>query len=231
MNNVIALAPRIKNTQISSNDHLEQFIHDIKSPLHALKIFLDGAVAKEKIGQVNLCLERIEDMIHKLEEQQGSTQGALQFLEPVKSHPAHAIVSEIVSEKAAELGLNIQLVSTECAETTMIKVQRMEFKRVLSNLMNNAFEACQKNSKIQIDVCAFCIGDQLMLEISDNGVGINDSQLQKVFKRGHSLKGSSGLGLAYAQEKITSWNGDLTLISQLGQGTTVAISLPSYPAS
>ncbi len=230
MNNVIEFAPRRKFQAPKSNEVLEQFLHDIKSPLGALKVFLEGAVAAHRAEQVNLCLERIEDMILKLDDSSIDLEAPLHFQEPVKSHAASAIVNEIVSEKSAELGLEIKLVATECAETTLVKVQRMEFKRVLSNLMNNAFEACAKNSKIQIDVCAFCIGDQLMLEISDNGAGICHSQLQNVFKRGLSLKGSTGLGLTYAQQKISEWSGDLTIISQQGQGTTVAISLPSYPA-
>ncbi len=230
MNNVIELSPKKKSAETNSSE-LEQFLHDIKSPLGALKVFLDGSVAKEKQSYVNLCLERIEDMIHKLESESDEFAAPLYFREPVKSHSASAIVAELMAEKSAELGLDIKLVATECAETAMVKVQRMEFKRVLSNLMNNAFEACPKGSQIEIDLCAFCIGDQFILEISDNGAGIESSRLQSIFKKGQSSKGSTGLGLSHAENKISSWHGDLTIISEQGRGTTVAISLPLYPAS
>lgn len=230
MNNVIELSPKKKGVETKSTE-LEQFLHDIKSPLGALKVFLDGSVTPARQNYVNLCLERIEDMICKLEGESDEYSAPLHFREPVKSHSASAMVAELVAEKSAELGLDIKLVATECAETAMVKVQRMEFKRVLSNLMNNAFEACPKGSRIEIDLCAFCIGDQFILEISDNGIGIENSELQSVFKKGHSSKGSTGLGLSHAQSKISSWHGDFTIISQQGQGTTVAISLPLYPAS
>lgn len=228
MPNVIALNTRRE----PKNDHdsrSEQFLHDIKSPLGALKIFLSQAATKETIALINLSVERIEDMIQKFESSmpQGQT---LPFAEPVKNCCPNKIIYEVIFEKTQELARPIGFLRTPSSDISTVKIQRLEFKRVLSNLINNACEALKANSEGEISLRALCIKDQFILEIHDSGAGIDSHQIEQIFTRGFSTKNSSGLGLSHALKKIKEWNGDLNILSQKNSGTTVVISLPINPA-
>lgn len=227
MQNVIALNTR-KEFKRDTDSKSEQFLHDIKSPLGALKIFLSQPATKETVALMNLSVERIEDMIKKFEcsMPQGET---LPFAEPTRDYCLNKIIYEVIFEKTQELSKPIGFLRTPSSDISNVKIQRLEFKRVLSNLINNASEALKSQSNGEISLRALCIKDQFVLEIHDNGAGIDAHQIEHIFNRGFSTKNSSGLGLSHALKKIKEWNGDLNILSQKNSGTTVVISLPICP--
>lgn len=69
----------------------------------------------------------------------------------------------------------------------------------------------------------------LSFTVTDNGEGMDESTLKKAAERGVSFKGSSGLGLALVKEDAESCGGELKIISQKGNGTTVEASFCGSP--
>ncbi|MBD2057467.1 HAMP domain-containing protein [Oculatella sp. FACHB-28] len=101
--------------------------------------------------------------------------------------------------------------------------------QALLNILDNAIKHSQPNS--QIAITGQREGKQIVIKISDQGTGIRERDLPRIFEQFYtadpSRKGSStGLGLAIAKRIIEAHGGNITANSIFGHGTTVTIGLP-----
>ena len=103
-----------------------------------------------------------------------------------------------------------------------------KIKQVFVNVIDNAIKYTPAGGKIS--VAAECCDRFITVSISDTGRGISKEDLpyvlNKFYKGSNSLSGSSGIGLAVANEVIKQHKGELKVESVLGEGTTVYITLP-----
>ncbi len=102
---------------------------------------------------------------------------------------------------------------------------------ILDNLVDNAIKYTPSGGKITVRWSAS--DDQCMIEIEDNGPGISEADLPRVFERffradrsRHRAAGGTGLGLAIVKHLAQSLNGQVTVTSQLGKGSTFKVFLP-----
>lgn len=109
-----------------------------------------------------------------------------------------------------------------------------QLQQVLINLIMNAIQAIDKNGMIEIAVSAEGTkGSEcfVVLNISDNGVGIPEEDLNKVFDPFYTTKtkgkGGIGLGLTIVQQIVNAHHGRITIKSKVGKGTTVSLRLPT----
>jgi signal transduction histidine kinase len=98
----------------------------------------------------------------------------------------------------------------------------------IGNLLDNAIR--YSDDRRQLAVSATTAGDAVRLEVADAGVGIPPHEIQQVtqrFFRGNgSIPGGSGLGLAITERIVSDHQGTLSIRSELGVGTAVALTLP-----
>jgi len=121
-----------------------------------------------------------------------------------------------------EVVLNLK-VTDRC----FVNAKESEILEVLVNLVKNAAEALPKGGEILIRT--FFQGDQVMLQVIDNGVGIRREHLKKVFEPFWSSKGVStgtGMGLAVSHGIISRHGGTISVESEEGKGTTFTVTLP-----
>jgi len=105
------------------------------------------------------------------------------------------------------------------------------FSQLLSNLVTNSvvhgFEASTDN---QIDIQITRESDQILITYKDNGLGMNEEQLKKLYEPFYTTKmgtGSSGLGMYIVYNIVTPrQQGHINCRSQLGQGVNYEISFP-----
>jgi FixJ family two-component response regulator len=96
---------------------------------------------------------------------------------------------------------------------------------VLSNLINNAVEAISDTGKIVIELSL--IDSFVELKVIDNGCGISQELLSKVFRGASFGKvDGSGLGLPHAKQTIEHFKGDIRIDSVIGEGTVVTLHIP-----
>ena len=121
---------------------------------------------------------------------------------------------------AGEEGLSIQLDPTALG-------------RALMNLVFNAVDACREKNyasgeKPRVEVLTRREGNQLLIRVRDNGVGMEPEVFDQLFKRFFSTKESrgTGLGLPVTQKIIGEHGGELQVESTPGQGSTFTIRLP-----
>jgi len=103
---------------------------------------------------------------------------------------------------------------------------------VFDNLLTNAIKYARKDRKLKIELYSTATSaDRVTIACSDNGIGIEATYHQSVFrpfKRLHSRSEvpGTGMGLAIVKKIIDLHNGEVSLTSHIGQGTTFKLVLP-----
>lgn len=232
-----------KNRAITELSH--QVAHDIRSPLAALEVSL-GEVKQlpesERI-MIRSAINRIKDIANNLIEknrelttvseakanQDGLANVSVQD-EPIATHLLSSHIEPIITEKRmqyrSKIGIQIDC-NLENSYGLFAKVKATEFKRVLSNLINNSIEALGDRGTVTVSLTKG-FDNEIKISVQDNGNGILPEILTKLGQRGetHGKTGGSGLGLYHAQTSAESWGGSLEIKSEIGKGTCVNITLP-----
>jgi len=196
----------------------QQVVHDIRSPIGALKAGVQNLSRKPEISLeiIGKALLRIDNIINDLQSED-IYQGA-----PTKKFNLSNVINEIVAEKhAIHPRLVLKVPKTiDCEE---LPGDRQKILRVFSNILNNSIEACHNEKKIRIEVEEYV--DSVKVLIHDKGVGVASENLSKVFERGFSSNkpGGSGMGLSYAKSVLEENAGSIAIDSEPDKGTTVTI--------
>ncbi|GKX59944.1 sensor histidine kinase DpiB [Leminorella grimontii] len=136
--------------------------------------------------------------------------------------------------RAKELELEIDFISGSSLSATPGPLTENELASILGNLLNNAFEATLKNpdgSKI-VECYISDEGEELVIEVSDQGSGIAPDIRDKIFTRGVSSKrsGDHGIGLYLVKTYIDQYNGTITIEDNEPYGTVFSIFIPKGTA-
>lgn len=110
-------------------------------------------------------------------------------------------------------------------DNLIVKFDADLIKQSLMNIIQNAFDAV--NEKGEVLLKYYLSGNQFIIEISDNGIGIPPELQKKIFDLYFTTKkDGNGLGLSIAQKIINQHNGTISISSKINHGTTFKISLP-----
>jgi two-component system, cell cycle sensor histidine kinase and response regulator CckA len=129
---------------------------------------------------------------------------------------------KIIPEKD---GVTISL-TTDLAEGCLVRGKENELFEVAVNLMKNATEACSKGGKINVRL--FADKDHVVFQVQDDGVGIDEANLEKIFQPFWTTKGfqGTGMGLSSSYGIVTRHGGDISAESIESRGTTFTVTLP-----
>lgn len=234
---------RLERAQAASEALIQlsaQVAHDIRSPLVALDAALkhtEQLPEKQRVV-VRHAVNRIRDIANSLLEknrlQAGAAPAAAAAGEPPAIHLLSSLIEPVITEKRLSFeskpGINIDFKLTRDSYGLFASIAPVEFRRMLSNLVNNAVEAL--GDKGAVDVRLSHDEKTIILTVSDDGKGIPPAILAKLGRRGetHGKAGGSGLGLFHARTTAESWGGSLAITSAPGQGSMVTIKLPKAAA-
>lgn len=115
---------------------------------------------------------------------------------------------------------------TDLKGENQIQIDPNRFYRVIENLANNAVEAMGENGVLSIS--SYPQNESLIIEVADNGHGMEADVVDKVFDEffSHNKRSGTGLGLAIVKSIVSDHGGEITVESVVGEGTTFYISLP-----
>jgi signal transduction histidine kinase len=104
------------------------------------------------------------------------------------------------------------------------------FKQVVTNLVGNAIKFTEQG---QVEMAAERVGSRLRIRISDQGIGMTPEEMGRLFKPFQQVDGSitrrfggTGLGLALSQRLMTMMNGQITVESEKGRGSSFTVEMP-----
>ncbi len=130
----------------------------------------------------------------------------------------------MIEKAGMQLVLNLDLIEAD----VFVDVEMWE--RIVLNLLSNAFKYCKEGS---ITVRIFQQGQEIVLQVSDTGIGIPGNQLDRIFERFHRVENSlgrsqegTGIGLAMVKELVKLHGGTIEAQSVFGEGTTFTVRIP-----
>jgi signal transduction histidine kinase len=145
------------------------------------------------------------------------------------------IINTVISENeinAKNKGLAIKL-DNQLSEELKIIADPDKIKEIVQNLLSNAIKYSYEG---EIIVIAELINNKfIQVSVKDNGVGISESDKQKLFKRFSRLDSTAGrekgtgLGLFITKELVNLQGGEITVESTVGKGSTFCFTLPFKP--
>lgn len=220
-----------------------QVAHDIRSPLTALAIVEKdlNELPEEKRVLLRGAMTRIRDIANGLLTVNASAGRKLCALdleqgksEEISTELLTALVETLMTEKRLQFRahdyVEIAHHLTPDAYGLFARVQRGSFKRVVSNLINNAVEAIPSQGRVTVQLGME--ESEIKITVCDNGVGIPADLLPKLGQSGQTYGKSdgNGLGLFHAKKSIEAWGGRMQINSRPGEGTEVHVYLPKVPA-
>lgn len=225
-----------------SIDQRENFIscltHDLRTPLIACDRMVD-LVRQGVFGEIAPAVEEALAGISS------SNQNLLQMLNTLLEVYCYELgekklsfitvdVQELMTEVVTELNplaleKKLALTCDWQSEVREFSCDRMELRRVFTNLINNAIKFTDTGS---VTISGTSDAENLLIEIQDTGVGISKADQEQIFerfKRAKHNRSGHGLGLHLCQQVIQAHKGELSVRSQPGQGSTFTIQLPLTP--
>lgn len=196
---------------------MKEFIHDVKSPIAVLRIFSkEQNISPERQTMIETAIDRIEGMMINLE--------TPEYVENRKVEIISSI-NEIIEEKKVEFP-DFRIVFNHSPSQVFSFLSKIQFQRILSNVINNSFESYANQKDKEVSITLFVGSDVVKIIISDKGQGIPKQILEKLFKVSvTSKKKGSGVGLMSAYLYIKKIGGEMNVISKEGVGTSIEIEL------
>ncbi len=220
-------------------DFVANVSHELKTPLAVVKAcietLLDGAVedpeAREPfLAQISEQADRLDALIHDLLSlaRVESGEEVMDFHTLPVAEMVHACL-ERHRTRAEAKGMTIDVRSP--VEPLSVWADEEAFRQILDNLVDNAVKYTQREGTIRVAWATRAIG--IELEIADNGPGIPERDLPRIFERFFRVDrarsrelGGTGLGLAIVKHLTQAMGGSVGAASVLGEGTTFTITLP-----
>lgn len=220
--------------------------HELKTPLTTIKSYtetlLDGVIDDRDLSVnflqvVDSETERMARLVRDLLQLSGLDFQRSKWNK--KAVDLKKIIEEIilkldvsVKNKKQQIHLNLNDLK---GNDTIIYADKDRMGQAILNLLGNSIKYTPEGGHIKIDICIR--EDKLILEIEDNGIGIPEKDLARIFERFYRVDkararelGGTGLGLSIAKEIIEAHEGTIEIFSQEGKGTKTVIRLPIFVA-
>jgi two-component system sensor histidine kinase CreC len=237
--NTLAQAMKTMRQELAGKEYIEEYLltmtHEMKSPLSAIMgaaELIDPQMPAKDLERfshnIQLESQRLDGFIQRMLEVARIEN--LANLEQVETVKVNELIKRLIAQKQVEaIQKNVQI-HDDCSEEFQVQGSEFMLLQVLDNILGNALEFSPINSEIHIN-CIVSRQD-IQLTIQDQGPGIPDYALNRIFERFYSLprphtgKRSSGLGLTFAKRAIELHQGTITLRNRITGGGEVVISLP-----
>ena len=244
--NQAALQHALEETEAANrakSRFLATMSHELRTPLNAIIGFSEmmhaellGPLGNKRYsdyaGSINESGRYLLDLINDILDMSKIEAGKYELLhEPVNVAKAIRLACHMVENSVREKGL--QLSFTTQNETTAIEADRRAFMQIMLNLLSNAVKFTEEGGTITIQINDYP-ENRIAISVADTGIGIPADKLGRIglpfeqvssaMTRGH---GGTGLGLAITKKLVEMHDGDLTINSTFGQGTTVSVILPA----
>lgn len=215
--------------------------HELRTPLTSVKSYLEaldeGALSepvapdfiKVSLDETNRMMRMVTDLLHL-----SRIDNATSHLD-VELINFTAFITFILNRfdkiRAQDEEKKYELVRDYPITSVWIEIDTDKMTQVIDNILNNAIKYSPDGGKITVSMKT--TDDQMILSISDQGLGIPKEDLPKIFDRFYRVdkarsraQGGTGLGLAIAKEIIKQHNGFIWAKSEYGKGSTFTIVLP-----
>lgn len=200
----------------------------INTPLEMLKNEMDIDAVRGKIENITTHVQHMQHLLDQLLDINKIEEGKMPILKkagsisPLLWHIVHLFEPEM-SDK------NIDFVYNLPKKNFQAYFDTDKIEKITSNLLSNAIKYTKDGGKIFFN--ASFDKNNLIIEVRDNGVGIDEQFQGEVFSKFYRIPDTSdvkgsGLGLSFVKELVTLLNGEISLESRVGQGSKFTVTIP-----
>jgi signal transduction histidine kinase len=224
-----------------ANEELDRFVysvsHDLSAPLKSILGLINVSRLDNRSPESQDILEMIEKSVLKLED------FISEILDYSRNTRTKVMIERIqIKELCTEILENLKYTTNKTVEVEFelsepeIWQDKSRMKIIMNNLLSNAliFQKDFVEHKPFIKVASKSQGNDILIQIEDNGIGIRPEQKDKIFKmfyRGNEQSTGSGLGLYIAKEATLKIQGNLSVRSEFGKGSTFIVQVKSFAGS
>ncbi len=231
---------RLKRLESMRRDFVANVSHELRTPITAItgsvETLLDGAMDNVNDRQSFLeMIARHADRLNRLIEDLLSlarieSEAEQTEIKLTSGRVCDLVDSSVMSCQEYSRANQVQ-VSSSCDPGLEVNMHRSRLEQALTNLIDNAVKYSEAGSAVAVK--AVVVGDEIVISVEDNGVGIARKHLPRLFERFYRAdearsrdKGGTGLGLAIVKHVVAAHRGRVTVDSIPGRGSTFRIHLP-----
>ena len=215
--------------------------HELRTPLTSVKSYLEaldeGALydpvapdfIKVSLDETNRMMRMVTDLLHLSRIDNATTKLDVELINFTAF--ITFILNRFDKMRNQDEEKKYELVRDYPITSVWIEIDTDKMTQVIDNILNNAIKYSPDGGKITVSMKT--TDDQMILSISDQGLGIPKQDLPRIFDRFYRVdrarsraQGGTGLGLAIAKEIIKQHNGFIWAKSEYGKGSTFTIVLP-----
>ncbi len=221
------------------NSFITQGTHELRAPLTNIRLSAETAIEDGEadpqvrancLNVINQEAKRLERVVSDMLSVSEIEAGTLELRKDdvrltVLFEELEADYASAAAEKRVSLEFNLP------PKLPVIDADRDKLALALHNLVNNAIKYTPEGGRVIVNVDVD--GGQLRVDVIDNGMGIPESDIERIFQKFYRAKDSrladitgSGLGLALAQEVVRLHGGEIEVQSQIDKGSTFSMTLP-----
>jgi signal transduction histidine kinase len=228
----------IRRLEMVRRDFVANASHELKTPLTAMRGFAETLLdddppedlRRDFLGSIRANTLRLQNLVDDLLDLSRLESGGwVAKREPVD---ARALVEDLwddLRSRAADRDLSFTL-----SGDALVFADEQGLSQVVQNLVDNAIQYTPDGGEIAVTMGED--GPVARLEVRDTGIGIPTAALPRIFERFFRVDparsragGGTGLGLAIVRHLVEAMGGEVWAESELGQGTTIVVTLPVAP--
>lgn len=220
-------------------EFLSNISHEFKTPLFTTQGYIetlqdglmedDPEIAKSFLEKASRNLDRLSYLIQDLDEISKLETGIISLT--LEQFDAVVLIQECIEDLEEKAKQNdIRLEYSGKINQVLVKADRKRIQQVLINLLDNSIKYGKKGGTTRVSI--FSLFDQILVEVTDNGMGIDEKNLARVFERFYRTDksrsreiGGSGLGLAIVKHIIEAHAQSVNVRSTEGLGSTFGFTL------
>jgi len=229
---------KLKEQEEFRREFLGNLAHELKTPVFSIQGYiltlLDGGLEDESVNRMFLeraskATERMTAILDDLDQITGMEVNTIN-LDITRFDIVELVADLFEDAEVIASDRNITLKFAKEFDTIWVKADRSKIGQVISNLINNSIS--YGNEDGETSVRFYIMDDIITIEVSDNGPGIAEESLPRLFERFYRVeksrnrhKGGSGLGLAIAKHIMEAHEQSINVRSTIGIGSTFTFSL------
>ena len=240
----VILAFRQKKLTEMKSDFINNMTHELKTPISTISLagqmLHEPSIRKSESSLIHLSdviteeSKRLRFQVEKVLQLSVFDNGASSTLKFQEVDANATIANVAITFKLKVEKQGGELVTDLGARESDIFVDELQFTNVIFNLLDNALKYMREDVDPQLKITTSNPDPStLEIRVADNGIGINKEDVKHIFEKfyrvptgnRHDVKGF-GLGLAYVKKMISAFDGQISVDSELGKGSTFIIRLP-----
>ncbi|HXX58085.1 MAG TPA: ATP-binding protein, partial [Thermodesulfovibrionales bacterium] len=206
--------------------------HEVKNPLTGIKIALQMLSENKGLSQTES--EIVNASFSQIKRVEALIREVLDFARPKEPEYSLASINGLIEKTVSFIeavsvqsknNSDVKVLKTLSTDIPDVLIDPMQMQQAIMNVVLNAYDAMPHGGLLTIKTARY--DGSCAMTVTDTGTGIDEKNLQKLFKPFHTTKQKgTGLGLPITKGIVERHGGTITVESKTGQGTTVTITLP-----